>query len=55
MIVRDYVKGFKNADELLDMISAAMEDQEAKATRGEMLYPDVSFSPPGALGRVEQY
>lgn len=39
--VKEYVKGLSNADELLDMISAALEDQEAKASRGEMLYPEV--------------
>ena len=41
-VVREYVHGLKNADELLDMISTALEDQEAKAARGDMLYPDVS-------------
>ncbi|TGZ83054.1 ribonuclease R [Ascodesmis nigricans] len=38
--IRDYVKGFDNADELLDMISASLEDQEARAGRGDMLYPE---------------
>jgi len=40
-IVREYVQGLKNADELLDMISAAVEDQESKLMKGEMLYPEV--------------
>jgi hypothetical protein len=39
--VKEYVKGLENADELLDMISAAIENQEAKAAGGEMLYPEV--------------
>lgn len=41
--VKEYVKGLENADELLDMISAALENQEAKAAGGEMLYPEVGF------------
>lgn len=39
--VREYVKGLKNADELLDMISAAVDDQESKVAKGDMLYPEV--------------
>ena len=39
--VREYVQGLKDADELLDMISAAVEDQESKLMKGEMLYPEV--------------
>ncbi|KAI5810105.1 exosome complex exonuclease exoribonuclease-like protein [Peziza echinospora] len=38
--IKEYVKGLKNADELLDMISAAVEDQESKLTKGGMLYPE---------------
>ncbi|KAH8151254.1 uncharacterized protein LAJ45_04456 [Morchella importuna] len=38
--IRDYVRGLKNADELLDMISAAVEDAQAKASKAEMLYPE---------------
>ncbi|KAF8245100.1 RNB-domain-containing protein [Wilcoxina mikolae CBS 423.85] len=38
--IKEYVKGLQNSDELLDMISAALEYQEAKASRGEMLYPE---------------
>ncbi|CCX34195.1 Similar to Exosome complex exonuclease dis3; acc. no. P37202 [Pyronema omphalodes CBS 100304] len=38
--IKEYVKGLENADELLDMISAALENQEAKAAGGEMLYPE---------------
>ncbi|KAF8473463.1 ribonuclease R [Kalaharituber pfeilii] len=37
--IRDYVQGLKNADELLDMISAAVDEQESKL-KGDMLYPD---------------
>jgi len=40
-IVREYVQGLKNADELLDMISSAVEDQGSKLMKGEMLYPEV--------------
>lgn len=39
--VREYVQGLGNADELLDMVSAAVEDQESKLMKGEMLYPEV--------------
>lgn len=39
-LVRDYVKGLKNSDELLDMISAAAEEAEAKSSKVEMLYPE---------------
>lgn len=42
--VREYVKGLKNADELLDMVSAAEDDQELKLTKGEMLYPEVTYT-----------
>ncbi|KAI5803192.1 hypothetical protein EDC01DRAFT_612030 [Geopyxis carbonaria] len=38
--IRDYLEVLDNSDELLDMIRAAAEDQEAKAARGEMLYPE---------------
>lgn len=40
------MKGFDNADELLDMISASLEDQEARAGRGDMLYPEVWLQTP---------
>ncbi|KAF8417437.1 exosome complex exonuclease exoribonuclease-like protein [Tirmania nivea] len=38
--IREYVQGLKNADELLDMISAAVEDQELRLVKSEMLYPE---------------
>jgi len=38
--VQEYIKGLENADELSDMISAALEDQDAKAARGDMIYPE---------------
>ncbi|KAI5854733.1 hypothetical protein BZA05DRAFT_472542 [Tricharina praecox] len=38
--IKEYVKGLENADELFDMISAALEDQDAKAARGDMIYPE---------------
>lgn len=34
------MKGLKNSDELLDMISAAIEEQEARSSKSEMLYPE---------------
>ncbi|KAL7266696.1 exosome catalytic subunit dis3 [Rhizina undulata] len=37
--IKEYVGGLKNSDELLDMISAAL-DQDSKATKGDMLYPE---------------
>lgn len=40
------MKGLKNSDELLDMISAAAEDQEAKASKADMLYPEVCLKHP---------
>lgn len=40
MIVKEYVGGLGNADELLDMISAAADGEEAKATKGDMIYPE---------------
>ncbi len=39
--IKEYVQGLKNADELLDMISAALEDHNAKAAKPDMLYPEV--------------
>lgn len=42
--IREYVKGLKNADEMLDMISAAMEDQESRQ-QGDMLYPEYYSMP----------
>lgn len=41
-IVKDYASGMKNSDELLDMISAALEDENAKVAKGDLLYPEVS-------------
>ncbi|KAF3910176.1 hypothetical protein ABW21_db0200754 [Orbilia brochopaga] len=38
--LHDYVKGLKNADELLDMISSSLQDQEKKANRGDNIYPE---------------
>jgi len=32
----------KNSAELLDMISVALEDENSKAAKGDMLYPEVS-------------
>lgn len=40
-IVKDYVSGMKNSAELLDMISAALEDENAKVAKGDLLYPEV--------------
>jgi len=41
-IVKDYASGMKNSAELLDMISAALEDENAKVAKGDLLYPEVS-------------
>lgn len=41
--IAKYVEGLPNKNELLDMISAALESQEAKVGKGEMLYPEVSI------------
>ncbi|KAJ4404857.1 exosome catalytic subunit dis3 [Didymella pomorum] len=36
----DYVSGLENADELLDMISAAQEQREVRSKKPEVFYPD---------------
>ena len=41
MVVRNYIAGLRNADELLDMISAAMDASETKTARGQNIYPEV--------------
>ncbi|KAF3939482.1 hypothetical protein ABW19_dt0205956 [Dactylella cylindrospora] len=38
--LHDYVKGLKNADELLDMISSGLQDQERRAGQGANIYPE---------------
>ncbi|RPA89543.1 RNB-domain-containing protein [Choiromyces venosus 120613-1] len=38
--IKDYVSGMKNSDELLDMISAALGDENAKAAKGDTLYSE---------------
>ncbi|EPS42877.1 hypothetical protein H072_3153 [Dactylellina haptotyla CBS 200.50] len=38
--LHDYVKGLANADELLDMISSSLQDQEKKSTRGANVYSE---------------
>ncbi|KAK6511852.1 exosome catalytic subunit dis3 [Arthrobotrys musiformis] len=43
--MNDYVKGLKNADELLDMISSSLQDFEKKANRGSNVYAEY-FSVP---------
>lgn len=43
--LNDYVKGLKNADELLDMISSSLQDIEKKANRGADVYAEY-FSVP---------
>ena len=44
MIVSDYVSGLKNADQLLDMVSAGREQRENKSAKNELFYPEVSES-----------
>ncbi|KAF2274547.1 RNB-domain-containing protein [Westerdykella ornata] len=36
----DYVSGLENADELLDMISAAQEQREVRSKQAEVFYPE---------------
>ncbi|KAF3901418.1 hypothetical protein AA313_de0210258 [Arthrobotrys entomopaga] len=38
--LHNYAKGLQNADELLDMISSSLQDQERKANRGANVYPE---------------
>ncbi|PWW79945.1 RNB-domain-containing protein [Tuber magnatum] len=38
--IKEYVSGMKSSDELLDMISTALENENAKIAKGDMLYPE---------------
>ncbi|KZM22755.1 exosome catalytic subunit dis3 [Ascochyta rabiei] len=40
MTLSDFVSGLENADELLDMISAAQEQREVRSKKPEVFYPD---------------
>ncbi|KAJ4326086.1 exosome catalytic subunit dis3 [Neodidymelliopsis sp. IMI 364377] len=40
MTLSDFVAGLENADELLDMISAAQEQREVRSKKPEVFYPD---------------
>jgi exosome complex exonuclease DIS3/RRP44 len=40
MTVSDFVSGLENADELLDMISAAQEQREVRSKKAEVFYPE---------------
>jgi hypothetical protein len=43
-LVRDYVSGLANADQLLDMISESQEGQGVRAPQGALLYPEVWYT-----------
>lgn len=40
LTLSDFVSGLENADELLDMISAAQEQREVRSKKPEVFYPD---------------
>jgi len=41
LAVRDYVAGLANKDELLDMVSAALDENSQKSEKKETFYPEV--------------